>query len=61
MKARCVAELSMHEERRRREFAENVVEDARRECTAPFVVPSLLDALMKIAQLSDRVLSESGR
>ncbi|KZT70671.1 hypothetical protein DAEQUDRAFT_708335 [Daedalea quercina L-15889] len=58
-KARRVAEHALHEEQRRRVLAESVLEDARRECAAPFVVPSLLDAFIKIAQLSDGVLSES--
>lgn len=40
-------------ERQRRELAENVAEDARRECGTPTVVPALMGALLKIAQLCD--------
>lgn len=55
--ARHTAETALQAERRRREFAERVVADARRECAAPFVVPALMDALIKIAELSDGVVS----
>lgn len=51
--ARRAAELQLAAERERRELAESAVEDAQRECTAPFVIPALMDAFIKISQLSD--------
>ncbi|KAI0726826.1 hypothetical protein C8Q72DRAFT_495592 [Fomitopsis betulina] len=53
--ARHAAELALMMERRRRELAESAVEDAQRERAAPFVVPALMDAFMRISQLSDRL------
>lgn len=51
--ARRAAELALAAERQRRELAESAVEDAQRERAAPFVVPALMDAFMRISQLSD--------
>lgn len=42
-------------ERQRRELAESVADDARRERATPFVVPALMGALLQIAQLSDGI------
>ncbi|KZT70678.1 hypothetical protein DAEQUDRAFT_725229 [Daedalea quercina L-15889] len=54
--ARAGAESALREERRRRELAEAVVADARRECKVPFVVPALMDALMDMSRLTGDVL-----
>ncbi|CCL98424.1 uncharacterized protein FIBRA_00421 [Fibroporia radiculosa] len=59
-KARRAAEEAVFDERRRRIRAEDILEDMRRECASPFVVPALMDAFVKLAQLtSDAMKTES--
>ncbi|GBE84630.1 hypothetical protein SCP_0606090 [Sparassis crispa] len=55
---RYAAESMLQEERRRRKQAEGIVDDCRRECSAPFVVPALMDAFVKLAQLTGEVITE---
>ena len=42
----------MEVEKRLRQEAEDAIEDIRRECREPFVVPSLLDAFVELAKLT---------
>ncbi|OBZ78371.1 hypothetical protein A0H81_02240 [Grifola frondosa] len=50
--ARRAAEAAANEERARRVHAEGVLDDTRREYSTPFVVPALMEAFFKLAQLS---------
>ncbi|KAI0726795.1 hypothetical protein C8Q72DRAFT_493565 [Fomitopsis betulina] len=43
-------------ELRRRVAAENALADIRRECSAPFVVPALMDAFIRISALADATI-----
>ena len=36
--------------------AENALADIRRECSAPFVVPALMDAFIRISALADATI-----
>ncbi|KZT03665.1 uncharacterized protein LAESUDRAFT_728955 [Laetiporus sulphureus 93-53] len=54
--ARKALENALQEEQSRRLHAEGIVDDVRRECTAPFVVPSLVDAFMRLSQMTGKVL-----
>ncbi|KAF9807121.1 hypothetical protein IEO21_08374 [Rhodonia placenta] len=58
--ARQVAEATLEGERLRRVYTEGVLDDARRECTKPFIVPSLLDAFKQLAQLTEDALMGTG-
>ncbi|KAF8884428.1 hypothetical protein CPB84DRAFT_1789187 [Gymnopilus junonius] len=49
-------EKQLEEERMLREEAENAIADVRRECKNPFVVPSLLDALVDLSKLTTKAL-----
>jgi len=49
-------EAQLSQERKLREEAENAIADIRRECRAPFVVPSLLDAFRQISELTTRAM-----
>ncbi|KAJ7677954.1 hypothetical protein DFH06DRAFT_1167477 [Mycena polygramma] len=51
-------EKELQAERARRRRLEEIVEDVRRECTAPFVVPALLDAFVEISKLTNEVMEE---
>ncbi|PCH38895.1 hypothetical protein WOLCODRAFT_158426 [Wolfiporia cocos MD-104 SS10] len=55
--ARGAAERAVQEERARRARAEGVLADVRRECSAPFVVPALLDAFVRLAEASGDALA----
>ena len=58
-------ELELESERHRRQTAEEALMDVRRECKEPFVVPALLDAFIRISQLTTEALgsgeSKTGR
>ncbi|KAI0726822.1 hypothetical protein C8Q72DRAFT_796393 [Fomitopsis betulina] len=54
--ARYAAEVALQEERRQREQAEAVMGDMRRECNAPFVVPSLFEAFTEISRLTGKCI-----
>jgi hypothetical protein len=57
LKARLrVIELELESERHRRQEAEVALMDVRRECKEPFVVPALLDAFIRISQLTTDAL-----
>ncbi|KAJ6598216.1 hypothetical protein DFH09DRAFT_1131290 [Mycena vulgaris] len=45
-------------ERAKRRRLEGIVEDVRRECRAPFVVPALLDAFVEISRLTNETLED---
>ncbi|KAF9555379.1 hypothetical protein CPC08DRAFT_821098 [Agrocybe pediades] len=49
-------EAQLLQERRLREEAENAIDDVRRECRAPFVVPSLLAAFLDVSKLTTRAM-----
>jgi len=55
---RYAAQSALQDERRRRKYAEGIVDDCRRESTKPFVVPALMDAFVKMAQLTGEVMAE---
>ena len=56
--ARTAAQNALAEEQRSRRCAEAALEDVRRECRAPFVVPAVVDALLRISNFSDKVVGE---
>jgi hypothetical protein len=53
-------ETELAEERRRRQVAEDAIADIRRECRAPFVVPSLLDAFMELSRMTTIATASPG-
>ncbi|KAI0918186.1 hypothetical protein AcV7_006990 [Taiwanofungus camphoratus] len=53
--ARRVAETALEKERHQRMHTEAILGDVRRECSMPFVVPALMDAFVKLAQLTGDV------
>lgn len=55
--ARQAAETELQEERRKRVDAEAILEDMRRERSAPFIVPGMADAFIKLARLTEEALS----
>ncbi|KAH9923565.1 uncharacterized protein B0H18DRAFT_1179370 [Fomitopsis serialis] len=57
--ARRAAESALQAERRRRELAEGALMDVRRECTAPFVVPALMDAFLDMSRLTGELFASS--
>jgi hypothetical protein len=58
VESRLRAELEV--ERRLRQEAEDAIEDVRRECREPFVVPSLLDAFVELARLTTAATTPDG-
>ncbi len=52
------AEGAYESERKRRVQAERLWEDARREYRTPFVVPAMVDAFERLAQLAGDALTE---
>lgn len=54
--ARRRAEDDLQDERRKRVQAEDVLDDMRREYSAPFIVPALVDVFTKLAQLTGNTL-----
>ncbi|KAI0708091.1 hypothetical protein C8T65DRAFT_708608 [Cerioporus squamosus] len=56
---RKVSEALLRAERVRRAEVENMMKDATRECQQPFVVPALLDAFMKIGQMTGDALKDA--
>ncbi|KAH9918605.1 uncharacterized protein B0H18DRAFT_1198522 [Fomitopsis serialis] len=59
--ARKTAESSLREEQRRRELAEAVVADVRRDCKTPFVVPALVDAFLQMSRITEEVIGVGSR
>ncbi|RPD79213.1 hypothetical protein L226DRAFT_543327 [Lentinus tigrinus ALCF2SS1-7] len=55
---RKVSEALLRAERVRRTEIENMMKDATRECKQPFVVPALLDAFMKIGQMTGDAIKD---
>ena len=53
-------EQDLEAERMLRLEAEDVVRDIRRECKAPFVVPGLLDAFIKLSRLTTQATHLNG-
>lgn len=53
---RQLVEESCENERRRRKHAEGMLDDARREYSTPLVMPAMMDAFQKIAQLTGDAL-----
>jgi hypothetical protein len=53
-------EQDLDTERKLRLEAEDVVRDIRRECNAPFVVPGLLDAFIKLSRLTTQATRLNG-
>ena len=47
-------EYELKEERQKRQDAEDAIQDVRRECRAPFIVPSLLDAFVELSRLTSK-------
>ncbi|KAJ7097602.1 hypothetical protein C8R44DRAFT_889140 [Mycena epipterygia] len=59
MKARIQQlESELQSERAKRRRLEDMVEDIRRECREPFVVPALLDAFVEISKLTNEALED---
>jgi hypothetical protein len=56
---RQLVEEACENERRRRKHAEDLLDDARRENGAPLVVPAMMDAFERIAQLTGEALMSS--
>lgn len=54
---RQLVEEACENERRRRKLAEDILDDTRRESSAPLMVPAMMDAFQKIAQLTGDALS----
>lgn len=52
-------EHELQEERQKRKDAEDAIQDVRRECRAPFIVPSLLDAFVELSRLTSKA-TQSG-
>ncbi|PIL27437.1 hypothetical protein GSI_10585 [Ganoderma sinense ZZ0214-1] len=57
--SRRVQEALLRAERLRRTEVETMMHDTSRECKQPFVVPALLDAFMKIGQMTGDALKDS--
>lgn len=57
LEERRAAAYAAYDERQRRVAAENALADVRRECSAPFVVPALMDALIGISALADAFMA----
>lgn len=55
---RFAAQTALENERHRRKYAEGVLDDCRRESTGPFIVPALMDAFVKLAELTSSVSDE---
>ena len=53
---RQLVEEACENERRRRKHAEDLLDDARRESSVPIVVPAMMDAFERIAQLTGEAL-----
>ena len=53
-------EQDLDAERRMRLEAEDILRDIRRECKAPFVVPGLLDAFIKLSRLTTQATRLNG-
>lgn len=51
-------EGALQDERAKRRRLEGIVEDIRRECREPFVVPALLDAFVEISKLTNEAMEE---
>lgn len=53
-------EQDLETERKMRLEAEDVIRDIRRECKAPFIVPELLDAFIKLSRLTTQATRSNG-
>ena len=53
---RKLTEQSYDTERRRRKVAEGMLDDVRREYSEPLVVPAMMDAFERIAQMTGEAL-----
>lgn len=51
--ARLIAEAALEAEQKRRIQIERVLEDVGREQSSPFIVPALMDAFLKLAEMGD--------
>lgn len=58
-KARRAVESALLKEHLRRVNAERIIEDARQECSEPFIVPALMDAFVSLAQLRETAIRKS--
>jgi hypothetical protein len=56
---RQLVEEACENERRRRKLAEGILDDTRRETSAPIVLPAMMDAFEKIAQLTGDALTKA--
>ena len=57
--SRRVQEALLRAERLRRTEVETMMHDTSRECKQPFVVPALLDAFMKIGQMTGDAIKDA--
>lgn len=57
--SRRVQEALLRAERLRRSEVESMMNDTTRECKQPFVVPALLEAFLKIQQMTGDALKDS--
>lgn len=55
------SEAQLQAEEKRRQLAEQRLEDVKRECKSPFVVPALLNAFVQIADLSHASMDRKSR
>lgn len=51
-----MVEKALDTERRRRITAEATLEDVKRECKAPFIVPALLEAFITVSKLTSEAV-----
>ena len=56
---RKVTEATLRAERLRRDEVETAMQDTQRELQQPFVVPALLDAFMKIGQMTGDAIKDA--
>ena len=56
---RQLVEEACENERRRRKLAEDILDDTRRETSAPVMLPAMMDAFEKIAQLTGDALTSA--
>jgi hypothetical protein len=52
----CDIETQLEEERKQRREAEEALDDVRRECTHPFIVPQIMDAFIKVSKLTTKAI-----
>jgi hypothetical protein len=54
----CELKVLLEEEKQKRRAAERLLEEVKRECKEPFVVPALLEAFSLLSQTSHKIRSE---